>query len=189
MDSSFIELFQDFFLKIVLLNYKINTQIPFNETDEKVIKTLKTLIPIYNRMIDETITSKTLQEINNLNDSRTISKSDIKKANTDNDDSEYMFMDLNSDDNVSETINKTLENTDSDEIDIEGDKLVLELTAKSLKNLEKYIEQNIIFVVDEEDSEDNDSSGFVSSDEYVSESLSDMSLDANELNNFKMCFM
>ena len=50
MDRTFEDSFNKFFLKIVVLNYKNRESLPYTKEDQRIMRLLNILIPIYNRL-------------------------------------------------------------------------------------------------------------------------------------------
>ena len=146
MCDNFEESFRDFFLKLTVLNYKVSMKIELNDEWQNVKKAMDIIIPIFNRVTTE----KTLSLENAINNTINVKDikdiKDTKDTNYEND--EYLFVNTN---NTTHTITPKVIDNEPDEPDIEGDKLVEELNAKSLVKLEEYRKNNI-FLVEEEDS-------------------------------------
>lgn len=175
MDKTFEELFQPFFLKMAVLNYKILAKTPFNEEYQQIKKHLEVLIPIYNRLLEGK--SMSLNEIT-VNKTTTGTAPEITIENLD----DYPFVSADSDTDIytsttstvpilqinDQANNKTTSNDEPDVVDVEGDALVKELNKKSLELFKKLQESNWVLVEEEEDNTDD----LVSDDEEENKTTS-----------------
>jgi hypothetical protein len=156
MDEKFLKLFQGFYLSLTILNYKIHTKKSLTGEFLQIKKTLERLIPVFNRLLEE----------NNLTLEKVVDDQQIK-----NDD--YPFVDItNKNIDVpiitTPTVTTTVINDDvmdDEEEDPEGDKMVDELTMKSLQQLDDILNSRWLYVEKEESDEDQGAND----EEYLSE--------------------
>lgn len=89
MDKTFEDLFNNFFLKIVLLNYKYRESIPYSKEDQKTLKILNVLIPIYNRLEkDDSAGLEEVDAINTINNNYNLDPVEIQNDSDSEDDLE-----------------------------------------------------------------------------------------------------
>jgi hypothetical protein len=161
MDKSFEDLFNSFYLKLTLLNYKYRSKIESSAIEQKFAKCLRLIIPIFNR----------LQE----NDNMTIE--DVKNF-SENSKEEYPFIDTFKNPSLKENTNvptittttttpTTEDSEDEDKEDPEGDKQIEELTKKSLAQLE-LIRQQAWGIVESSEENDETIESEDEDEEYVS---------------------
>lgn len=130
MDKTFEDSFNKFFLKLVVLNYKFRESLPYTKEDQRTMRLLNILIPIYNRL--ETDNSISLEDL----ESSTISIPTIK---TDLDPVEKQSQ------NQSDS---------EDESDPEGDQQIVKLTEESLKLLHEIRTKSWVNVESENEEDD-----------------------------------
>lgn len=136
MDNSFATLFDTFYLKLTILNYKLKTNTVLNEEYNKIKHCMSYMIPIFNRILGE----KNLTVENIMNNDKPVENTN-----------EYPFV---NDDTVTNETKKNdnqinlpykkedeKEKEDEEEKDEEGDTQVKAITEKSLEIL-KYIQEN-----------------------------------------------
>lgn len=125
----FLADFEDFYIKMSIINYKrITKSVPFSKEDKKFIEHIKVLLPIYYRLKnDESI------DIDNLFDNNKKQKPKGQQQLNIMDD--YPFNNINDFDKVDNISSESdEENTQEDP---EGDQQVNDLTIKSLDELHK----------------------------------------------------
>ncbi|ARF11408.1 hypothetical protein Klosneuvirus_1_265 [Klosneuvirus KNV1] len=130
MDRTFEDSFNKFFLKIVVLNYKNRESLPYTKEDQRIMRLLNILIPIYNRL--ESNDSISLED---LESSSTIPIPIIKTE--------------------LDTVEKQNLSDSEDEVDLVGDQQIEKLTEESLKLLQE-IRTNGWVNVESENEEDDD---------------------------------
>jgi hypothetical protein len=110
MDKTFEESFNNFFLKLVVLNYKHREGLPHTKEDQRMMRLLNILIPIYNR----------------LEENESISLEDLEvKATTFNPSTKPEL----------DSVEKHNQSDSEDEPDPVGDQQIEKLTEESLKIL------------------------------------------------------
>ena len=130
MDRTFEDSFNKFFLKIVVLNYKNRESLPYTKEDQRIMRLLNILIPIYNRL--ESNDSISLEDL----ESSSIIPIPIIKTELD-------------------TVEKQNLSDSEDEVDLVGDQQIEKLTEESLKLLQE-IRTNGWVNVESENEEDDD---------------------------------
>jgi len=163
MDSSSEELFNDFYIKLTVLNYKYRSKIQLNDAEKNSLNYLKIIIPIFNKLIDKD--DLTIEDVKNFSNFSNIGNTDAtKEQHTD-----YLFVDTD----TNKEQKPTISDSDDDEPDPEGDKQVEELTEKSLRQLEIIKNKRWIMIELEDEQDDGEvddsSTSDTSSREYVSE--------------------
>ena len=160
MDKTFEELFQPFFLKMAVLNYKILAKTPFNEEYQKIKRHLEVLIPIYDRLLEDKsisltdiLTNKGATQVNASAPEITIENlGDYPFISADSDTDIYTTAPLLQSSETSTTNSTTT--VEVDVIDVEGDSLVKELHNKSLEVFKKLQEVNWVVIQEEDDNTD-----------------------------------
>jgi len=152
MSANFEKSFEDFFLKLTVLNYKLLAKAKIEGEWEIYKNSIEVLIPIFNRIT----TDKTLS-LKDVVESKETKQFDIPVITVE----EYPFAPTTTaivavspaiqSDNKLET--KSNDESPEDEPDIEGDQQVEELNNLSLKNLEEYKKYNLLLVEEEESEE------------------------------------
>jgi len=185
--------FEDFFLKLVVLNYKIVSGIELDKKSNNLKDTIFTIIPIFNRILSE----KTLSLENVINDDDCPPGINIREGYIDSVyDHEYPFVNNGSHNTTTANIDSSTQlitfanDTDKNStqieanevievIDVEGDRQVEELHKKSLEKLDEYIKNNMILV--EEDTDDTDeNTSENNSDDNISDEHNKMIIDNKE---------
>lgn len=177
MNNEFERLFNDFYVKMTILNYKLKTNTNLSDEDRNVIDKLKLLIPIYNRVSKDD--SLTIDKVITTENSSVHDK-DINIST-------YPF---DNSDGYSTATTGSLD-SDSEEADVEGNKQVDDITEKSLILLQSIKDSTWAFVENEESVDESvDESIDESTDESVDESI-DESVDEDitkEWNNDKYTY-
>ena len=161
MDRSFEDLFNGFYLKLTLLNYRFRSKLDFLPSDLNIIKHLKILIPIFNRLDEKD--DLTIDDVKNFTSKE---EKERKKSSDD-----YPFVDTIQNNSLKE---QNTSNEEYDEEDPEGDKQIEELTKKSLAQLEAIKNRGwiIIEIADETEitetySADDEDNEYVSEDDVI----------------------
>lgn len=130
MDKTFEDSFNKFFVKLVVLNYKLKEEIAYTKEDEQILRLLNVLIPIYNRL--ETNDNISLEDVDTTT---TTSVSTVK-----------VELDLIEQKNQSDS---------EDEDDPIGDQQIKKLTEESLKILHDIRTNAWVNIESESDESDN----------------------------------
>jgi len=136
MDRTFEDSFNKFFLKLVVLNYKYRESLPYTKEDQRIMRLLNIMIPIYNRL--------------ESNDS--ISLEDLESSSTIPIQTPTIKTEL-------DTVEKKNQSDSEDEVDLVGDQQIEKLTEESLKLLHE-IRTNGWVNVESENEEDDDVSDY-----------------------------
>lgn len=179
----FDKLFNPFFLKMVVLNFNFKSNITPNEKEKKAIKCLKTIIPIFNRLMGEKIT---IHDV--LNDDK--KKDEVLSENLNN--PESMFIERTTTQTAPQityysypqnnnTVNEKIVSNDDDEKDEEGDLKVKEFVSSCIERLNKSV-NNKWFTVSDDESYSGSEHSSVSNDTETNNEIKNDVVDNNFTN-------
>lgn len=172
MDEKFIkDVFDPFYLKLAIINYKLKSHLELTDEQKNYIKILSYFLPIINGIYDRKPfdLGETINKLKNLYCNYILINGNINHSNHNNNDNNN---------------NQFIENDEYDEFDEHdeiGDKMVDELTNKSLLQLQNIKNNKWIFIKDNMEDETNKSEYYSDNEYYQNEQVDVIN---NQINNY-----